>query len=116
MGDVYVGRDVRLDREIALKFISVEYAENETWERRFLREAKAASRLTHPNLVVICEVGEWQGTKFLAMEHVKRETLSHRLKRGRSAVRVLDRSDHGNGVPAISQDDFLAGAYGVDSP
>jgi serine/threonine-protein kinase len=83
MGEVFVARDVRLDREVALKFIAAQYAGNEIWKRRFLREARAASRLTHPNLAVIYEVGEWQGTMFLAMEYVKGETLSHRLRSGR---------------------------------
>ncbi len=82
MGEVYLARDERLDREIALKFVMPEKAADPDTRKRFLREARLASRLLHPSAAVIYEVGEWQDQLFLAMEYVPGETLSKRLKSG----------------------------------
>ncbi|MCX6605233.1 MAG: protein kinase [Acidobacteria bacterium] len=82
MGEVYLARDERLDREIALKFVMPEKAADPDTRKRFLREARLASRLLHPSAAVIYEVGEWQDQLFLAMEFVPGETLSKRLKSG----------------------------------
>ena len=61
MGEVYLARDMRLDRKVALKVLSEKYTDNSEWLRRFVREAKAASALNHPNILTIHEVGEVDG-------------------------------------------------------
>ncbi len=68
MGTVYRARDPNLDRPVALKTIAAELAANPEFLGRFQREARAAARLTHPNIVTIYELGEVDGTPFIAME------------------------------------------------
>jgi serine/threonine protein kinase/tetratricopeptide (TPR) repeat protein len=77
---VYRARDTKLDRLVALKILPSEFADNEERRDRFVREAKAASALTHPNVAHIYEIGESDGVHFIAMEHVEGETLAARLK------------------------------------
>ncbi len=80
LGEVWKARDRRLNRVVALKFITAE-ARGATSPRDLLREARAASSLNHPNILTIFEVGESEGVTFLAMEFVEGETLRARLKR-----------------------------------
>ena len=80
MGEVYRARDTKLDRTVALKILPPEFADNEERRERFVREAKAASAITHPNVAHIYEIGESGGVHFIAMEHVEGETLAARLK------------------------------------
>ena len=68
MGTVYRARDPVLDRPVALKTISAELAANPEFLGRFHREARAAARLTHPNIVTIYELGDVSGTPYIAME------------------------------------------------
>jgi serine/threonine protein kinase len=68
MGTVYRARDPYLDRAVALKTISAELAANAEFLGRFHREARAAARLTHPNIVTIYELGDVAGTPYIAME------------------------------------------------
>ncbi|HET9317864.1 MAG TPA: protein kinase [Vicinamibacteria bacterium] len=68
MGTVYRARDPVLDRPVALKTISAELAANPEFLGRFQREARAAARLTHPNIVTIYELGDVAGTPYIAME------------------------------------------------
>jgi len=68
MGTVYKGRDPSLDRAVALKTISPELAANPEFLNRFQREARAAARLQHPNIVTVYELGDVGGTPFIAME------------------------------------------------
>ena len=68
MGTVYRARDPVLDRPVALKTISAELAANPEFLGRFQREARAAARLTHPNIVTIYELGDVGGTPYIAME------------------------------------------------
>ena len=80
MGEVYSALDVQLDRIVALKFLPDEVASNSERLRRFVQEAKAAATLNHPNIAHVYEIGEWEGVKFIAMEHVEGDTLRLRLK------------------------------------
>ena len=79
MGEVYLAKDTKLDRTVALKILPTEFAENPERLERFVREAKAASAIQHANVAHIYEIGEADGVHFIAMEHVKGETLAARL-------------------------------------
>lgn len=82
MGDVYRARDTRLDRIVALKIIRrSEHPERDRLER-FKREARAISRLNHPHICALYDVGEQDSEAFLVMEYVDGETLAARVTRG----------------------------------
>ena len=83
MGEVYLARDKQLERNVALKLLSEQYTENTDWLRRFMREAKAASSLNHPNIITIHEVGEIGGIHYIATEYIEGKTLRHQLVTGR---------------------------------
>nr|WP_306672409.1 serine/threonine-protein kinase [Geothrix fuzhouensis] len=82
MGDVYVGRDPILGREVAIKVIQASAAAGPEARERFAREARAAGALNHPNIVTIHEMGEEQGVLYLAMELVKGEDLGTLIRAG----------------------------------
>jgi eukaryotic-like serine/threonine-protein kinase len=76
MATVYEATDLRLDRLVALKVMQQSLADDEMFSQRFVREARAAARLTHPNVVAVYDQGEDAGVLFLAMEYVPgRHTL-----------------------------------------
>jgi serine/threonine protein kinase/tetratricopeptide (TPR) repeat protein len=83
MGTVYKARDLHLDRFVALKILPAHlYAEEET-KKRFIREAKAASTLEHPNICTIYEIGDLPGGQmFMAMGYYEGETLDKKLVSG----------------------------------
>lgn len=81
MGEVYLAEDVRLDRKIALKILPPEFAADEARMGRFVREAKSASALNHPNIITIYEIGEIDANHFIAAEYIEGETLLQRLKK-----------------------------------
>jgi beta-lactam-binding protein with PASTA domain/predicted Ser/Thr protein kinase len=85
MATVYVAVDARLDRTIALKVMHAGLAEDEEFVSRFIREAKSAARLSHPNVVAVYDQGADDGHVFLAMEHVPGRTLRD-LMRGRGSL------------------------------
>ncbi len=75
MGVVYLARDLALKRRVALKLLNDPARENPAQAARLRREAEAAARCQHPNLVPIYEVGEYEGETYLAMEYVEGENL-----------------------------------------
>ncbi|MEX2177581.1 MAG: serine/threonine-protein kinase, partial [Gemmatimonadaceae bacterium] len=94
MGVVYLAREVRLDRPVAIKLLPPEYAANPTLRERFLREARTAARLSHPYIVPIHAVDEAGDFVFYVMAYVDGETLSERVRaRGplqpKEATRVM---------------------------
>ena len=76
MGEVYLARDTKLDRKVALKILPWQFLADDERLNRFEREARALSSLNHPNLVTIYEVGEANRQRFIAMEFVEGHTLS----------------------------------------
>jgi serine/threonine protein kinase/tetratricopeptide (TPR) repeat protein len=76
MGEVFLARDTKLDRKIALKVLPPEAAEDQGKLERFRREAKAVASLNHPNIVTIYSVEEIDGLHFLTMEYVEGKALS----------------------------------------
>jgi len=87
MGEVYLAEDIELDREVALKVLLPEVADNEDRVRRFTQEAKAASALNHPNILTVYEIGNFENARFIATELVKGHTLHNRLRGGPLALR-----------------------------
>ena len=90
MGEVYLARDPRLDRTVALKILPGELAADADRMQRFTREAKAASALNHPNVATIYDVGESDSIPFIVMEHVEGETLLARISRRMTPPEVVD--------------------------
>lgn len=82
MGEVFLGRDTLLGREVALKTIRASIAVSQEVRERFKHEAQAAGSLSHPNLVTVHEFGEDQGTLYLAMEYVPGDDLQVLLRDG----------------------------------
>ena len=89
MGEVYRARDLRLDREVALKVLPPQFLEDRERKTRFLREARLASRLSHPNIATIYEADEVEGTLFFTMELVRGETLDARIRPGGLPLKEL---------------------------
>lgn len=86
MGDVYLARDTKLDRNIALKVLAGSHPRNPENISRFLREARAASALNHPNIITIYEIGNAGDLHFIATEFVDGETVRQRLGPGKMDI------------------------------
>ena len=92
MGEVYRARDLRLEREVAVKILPESLAEDPEALRRFEREARAVAALSHPNILSIFDFGSEAGVHYAVMELLEGETLRERLRRGplpwREAVEI----------------------------
>jgi serine/threonine protein kinase/outer membrane protein assembly factor BamD (BamD/ComL family) len=108
MGVVYRGEDIKLGRSVALKFIGAGRAQDRHVLERFLREARTASSLNHPNICTIYEIEEFDGAPFIAMELLEGQTLDRKIDNrplGISqlidyALQICDALDaaHGRGI------------------
>jgi Protein kinase domain/PEGA domain len=82
MGLLYRGRDPILDREVAIKVMAGDFSADESARTRFYREARAAARLQHRNIVTIYEFAEDRGTPYIAMEFLRGQSLAQRMQTG----------------------------------
>ena len=80
MEEVCRARDLRLGRKVAIKVLPIEFSSDRLCIQRFLREARIAASLTHPNIISLFEIGEEDGVNFLAMEYLAGCTLRDQLK------------------------------------
>lgn len=91
MGEVYLAKDLSLNRKVALKLLAVHITEDKSRVSRFRQEAFAASALNHPNIVTIYEIGKWQDRDFIATEFIEGATLRSLLQKKKLAVgEILD--------------------------
>ena len=108
MGEVYLARDTQLDRQVALKILPAQIARDQQRLHRFLQEARAAAALSHPNIAHIYEIGDADGSYFIAMEYVEGIPLDRKIG-GRLmpisesldiAIQITDALDeaHGKGI------------------
>ncbi len=84
MGTVYKARQISLDRDVAIKVLSPELADDPAYVERFLREAQAVARLNHTNIISGIDVGDANGVKYFVMEFVDGSTVASLLRRGGS--------------------------------
>ena len=82
LGDVYLAEDTRLKRQVALKFLPSEVADDPIRLERFEREAQVVAALNHPNIVTVHSIERDGGTLFMAMEHLDGRTLADSIPRG----------------------------------
>src|SRR5262252_806199 len=75
MGEVWLAEDTRLNRKVALKLLPAEFTQDAERVRRFTQEAKAASALSHPNIVTVHDIGETESGRFIVMELVAGQPL-----------------------------------------
>ena len=86
MATVYLARDLKLDREVAIKLLADNFAGDDEVRKRFSREARLAARLDHPNVVQVFDVGEEDDRPYIVMEHVDGGTLADRLNGRKRAM------------------------------
>jgi len=82
MGEVYRGKDNRLNRIVAIKVLLGHLADSPASKERFEREARTIASLNHPHICTLYDIGHQDGTDFLVMEYLEGETLAHRLTKG----------------------------------
>ena len=81
MGEVYLARDLKLGRQVALKLVHAKLAHRAGWARRFYEEAKITATLNHPHIVTLHSVGEYRGRPYAALEYLEGQALSEALSR-----------------------------------
>src|SRR5512135_1216242 len=112
MGEVWRAHDTRLERDVALKVLPAEALGDDTARARLIREARLASKLNHPHICTIYEVGESEGQTFIAMELVEGQPLSARVADGalpveqilRYGQQMADALAHAHGRGVVHRD------------
>ncbi len=112
MGEVYKGRDTRIDRIVAIKVLPSHMAANPDFRQRFDREARAISSLNHPNICSLYDIGHQDGIDFLVMEFLEGEPLSKLLEEGpiptsellRIAIQIADALDKAHKQGLVHRD------------
>jgi len=97
MGEVWLARDVRLERDVAVKVLPADYASNEQFKARFAREGKTISALNHPHICTLHDIGKEGEVHFLVMERLEGEPLSKRIQE-RGALPLDDALELGSQV------------------
>src|SRR5215468_8584829 len=88
MGEVWRARDMRLNREVAIKALPASFAQDADRLRRFEQEARATSALNHPNILTIYDIGDHEGAPFIVAELLEGEELREQLNGGPLPVRA----------------------------
>jgi Tol biopolymer transport system component/predicted Ser/Thr protein kinase len=112
MGEVYRANDTRLDRTVAIKILPAALSDDEAARQRLEREARAVSRLSHPHICALYDVGHEEGKEFLVMEYLEGETLADRIAKGpllpdetlRYAIQIADALDKAHRQGIIHRD------------
>src|ERR1700687_5975857 len=112
MGEVYRARDTRLERDVAIKVLPANLSSDASSRQRLEREAKAVSRLSHPHICTLHDIGHQDGVDFLVMELVEGETLERRLTKGplppeqtiRFAAQIADALAHAPKLGFVHRD------------
>jgi TolB-like protein len=112
MGEVYRARDTRLDRDVAVKVLPAQLSANAKLRERFDREARAISRLNHPHVCTLYDVGHQDGVDYLVMEYLEGETLAAAIARGplplerarRIAIEVAEALDTAHRLGVVHRD------------
>jgi serine/threonine protein kinase len=112
MGEVYKASDTRLDRTVAIKILSGTLAADPHFRERFDREARTISKLDHPHICALHDVGEHEGTAYLVMQYLEGETLARRLERGAIpcrealaiAIQIADALDRAHRAGIVHRD------------
>ncbi len=90
VGGVYLAEDTKLERKVALKFISENLTADEDFVKRYEREAKAIAKLNHTNIVTIHELGEFESKLYAALEYIERQSLDKLIKNESLSIEDTD--------------------------
>src|SRR5215469_8213872 len=112
MGEVYRARDTRLGRTVAIKVLNSSLASSPELKQRFEREARAISRLNHPHICTLHDIGQQDGTDYLVMEFLEGESLAERLRRGalpspevlKIGIEIADALDKAHRIGIVHRD------------
>ena len=112
MGEVYRANDTRLSRDVAIKVLPAEFAQDAQLRARFEREARAISSLNHPNICMLFDIGQQDDIEYLVMEYLDGEPLTERISRGplpvsevlRYGIEIADALDKAHRTGIIHRD------------